>query len=145
MKKETWQELDKKALTAIQFYLADEVLDEFSTEKTSSSLWERIKDHYLKKSLANRLILKQYLFLLCMHEGTPFKSYIAEFFSIINDLDEIEIKIEDENQALLLLCSLSSSYKSFKEDIIYGGKSTIKVNEVKEHLLNTDKIDTVDR
>jgi len=40
MKEETWQELNEKALTAIQLCLADEVLDEFSTEKTSSSLWE---------------------------------------------------------------------------------------------------------
>ena len=46
-----------------------------------------------------------------MHEGTPIKSHIAEFFSIINDLD----KIEDENQTLLLLCFLPSSYKSFSE------------------------------
>ena len=79
MKEETWQELDEKALTAIQLYLADEVLDEFSTEKIISSLWERLQDHYLKKSLANRLILKQCLFLLRMHEGTPIKSHIAEF------------------------------------------------------------------
>ena len=39
-------------------------------------------------------------------------------------------------------CFLSSLYKSFREVIIYRGKSTIKVNEVKEQLLNKDKIDT---
>ena len=77
-----------------------------------------------------------------MHEDIPIKSRIAEFFSIINDLDKIEVKVEDENQTLLLLCFLPSSYKIFREGIIYGGKSTIKVNEVKEHLLNKDKIDT---
>ena len=77
-----------------------------------------------------------------MYEGTPIKSHIAEFFSIINDLNKIEIKIENEDQALLLLCSLPSSYKSFRKAIIYSGKSTIKVNEVKEHLLNKDKINT---
>jgi len=38
MKKETWQELDEKALEAIQLCLTIEVLDEFSTEKTKSSL-----------------------------------------------------------------------------------------------------------
>ena len=65
-----------------------------------------------------------------MNEGTPIKSHVAEFFSIINDLDKIEVKIENENQALLLLCSLPSSYKSFREAITYGGKLTIKVNEV---------------
>jgi len=77
MKEETWQKLHVKTLTAVQLYLADKVL-EFSTEKTSS-LWERLQDHYLKKSLANRLILKQRLFLLRMHEGTPIKSHITEF------------------------------------------------------------------
>ena len=77
-----------------------------------------------------------------MHEGTPIKSHIAEFFSIINDLDKIEVKIEDENQALLLLYSLPSLYKNFRKAIIYEGKSITKVNKVKEHLLNKDKIDT---
>ena len=111
MKEETWQELDEKALTAIQLCLADEVLDEFYMEKIAFSLWERLQDHYMKKLLANQLILKQRLFLLCMYEGTPIKSHIAEFFSIINNLDKIEVK-QDEDQALLLLCSLPSSYKS---------------------------------
>ena len=60
-----------------------------------------------------------------MHEGIPIMSHIAEFFSIINDLNKIEVMIEDEDQVLLLLCFLLSSYKSFREAIIYGGKSTI--------------------
>jgi len=90
----------------------------------------------------NWLILKQSLFLLRTHEGTPIKSHIAKFFSIINDLNKIEVKIEDEDQTLLLMCSLPSSYKSFREAIIFEGKSTIKVYEVKEHLLNKYRIDT---
>ena len=75
-----------------------------------------------------------------MHEDTPIKSHIVKFSSLINDLDKIEVKIEDEDQTPLLPCSLHSSYKSFREAIIYGDKSTIKVNEVKEHLLNKDKL-----
>ena len=42
MKEETWQELDEKVLIVIQFYLTDEVLDEFSIKKTASSLWKRL-------------------------------------------------------------------------------------------------------
>ena len=80
-------------------------------------------------------------FLLRMHEGTPIKSHIVEFSFIINDLDKIDVRIEDEHQALLLLCYLLSSYKSFREAIIYRGKLTIKINEVNEHLLKKDKLD----
>ena len=102
MQEEIWQELNDKASTAVPLCLADEVLDVFSTKKITSSLCERLQDHYLKKSLANRLILKQHPFLLRMLEGTPIKSHIAEFFSIINDFDKIEVKIDDEDQPILL-------------------------------------------
>ena len=57
-----------------------------------------------------------------------------------NELDKIYFKIEDKNQALLLLPYLPFLYKIFKESIIYEDKSTIKVNEVKEYL-QTNKID----
>jgi len=70
----------------------------------------------------------------------PRELLIAKFTSIINDLNKIDIKIKNEDQALLLLCSLSSSYKSFRE-AIYRCKSTVNVNEVKKYLLNKDKID----
>ena len=68
-------------------------------------------------------------------------SLTLQNFFFIYDLDKIEVKIQDEDQALLLPCSLPSSYESYREAIIYGGKSTIKINEIKEHLLKKDKID----
>ena len=83
MKEETWQELNEKALTAIQLCLADEVLDKFSTEKTASSLWKRLQDHYLKKSFTNQLILKQYFFFsACMK--VHLSSLILQNFSLLS-------------------------------------------------------------
>ena len=52
-------------------------------------------------------------------------SLTLQNFFIINDLDKREVKTEDEDQTLLLLYSLPSSYMSFKEAIIYGGKLAI--------------------
>jgi len=128
-------------LTAILLCLVDKVLDEFSSEKTSSSQLEQLQDYYLKKILVNQLILNQHFFVLRMHDGIPIKPHITKFTSIINELNKVEIKIDDKDKALLLLCSLPSSYKSFMKAIIYESKLTIKVIEVKEHLLNKDKID----
>ena len=72
MKEETWQELDEKALTTIQFCLAHKVLVKFSMEKQASSLGERLQDHYLKKSLANRLIMSSVSFF-----STCIKVYLS--------------------------------------------------------------------
>ncbi|MFQ6629238.1 hypothetical protein Gotur_007603, partial [Gossypium turneri] len=41
---------------------------------------------------------------------------------------------------MLLLCSLPSPYKSFRETLIYG-KDKLSFNDVKGHLLSKDKLD----
>ncbi|MBA0670591.1 hypothetical protein Goklo_024498 [Gossypium klotzschianum] len=53
-----WEELDEKALSAIQLCFTNTVLQEVLMEKTSSALWNRLETLYAPKSLANRLVLK---------------------------------------------------------------------------------------
>nr|GEW70368.1 ribonuclease H-like domain-containing protein [Tanacetum cinerariifolium] len=48
---------------------------------------------------------------------------IYEFNKLILDLENIDIKIEDEDQALMLLMSLPSSYENFVETLLYGRES----------------------
>ncbi|MFQ6640853.1 hypothetical protein Gotur_015562 [Gossypium turneri] len=50
--------------------------------------------------------------------------HISQFFTLLNDLKNIEVHIDDEDQAMLLLCSLPPSYKSFRETLIYGSTVT---------------------
>ncbi|KAG8488335.1 hypothetical protein CXB51_016384 [Gossypium anomalum] len=71
LNKTKWEELDEKALPAIQLCLANMVLQEVLMEKTSSALWKRVETLYATKSLANRLMLKQSLFTFRMNEGDP--------------------------------------------------------------------------
>nr|GFA01193.1 retrovirus-related Pol polyprotein from transposon TNT 1-94 [Tanacetum cinerariifolium] len=47
-------------------------------------------------------------------------NHIDEFNKLILDLENIDIEIEDEDQALMLLKSLPSSYKNFVETLLYG-------------------------
>ncbi|GKC03801.1 hypothetical protein Tco_0995411 [Tanacetum coccineum] len=49
--------------------------------------------------------------------------HIDEFNKLILDLANIDIEIEDEDQALMLLTSLTSSYKNFVETLLYGRES----------------------
>ncbi|GJT70108.1 hypothetical protein Tco_1029394 [Tanacetum coccineum] len=46
-----------------------------------------------------------------------------EFNKLILDLANSDIKIEDEDQALMLLTSLSASYENFVETLLYGRES----------------------
>ncbi|PKI76612.1 hypothetical protein CRG98_002921 [Punica granatum] len=98
------------------FSLWQEVL----VEKKASTLSRNLEALYMTKSPANRLMLKQWLYTFRMAEGTLIKDHIFEFITLLNDLKNAEVKIDDEDQALLLLCSLPFLYKTFKETMISG-------------------------
>nr|GEU40479.1 retrovirus-related Pol polyprotein from transposon TNT 1-94 [Tanacetum cinerariifolium] len=56
-----------------------------------------------------------------MMTGIRKKNY--EFNKLILDLANIDIEIEDEDKALILLTSLPSSYENFVETLLYGRES----------------------
>ncbi|GAB2299826.1 hypothetical protein Dimus_038584 [Dionaea muscipula] len=140
MSNDDWEELDLKALTAIQLYLSNEALREVAKEDTSAALWLKLETLYMTKSLTNKLHLKQQLYMLRMAEGTSIKSHLATFNTIIMDLENHEVTIEDEDKALLLLCYLPPSFKNFRETVTYDNES-ISLKEVKADLLSRDVLD----
>ena len=137
---EQLEELDEKALTMIQLFVSNEVLCEIVHKESVVSVWRKLEFLYMMKSLGSRLHWKQRLFMLCMNEGTPVKYHMDELTSIIIDLDNVDVKIEDEDQALLLLYSLPPSFKNFRETFIYG-KNLISLKDVKKSLLSKELMD----
>ncbi|MBA0636404.1 hypothetical protein Godav_025792 [Gossypium davidsonii] len=75
-----------------------------------------------------------------MNEGEHLRDHISQFITFLNDLKNVEVQIDDEDQAMLLLYSLPLSYKSFRETLIYG-KDNLLFEDVKGHLLSKDKLD----
>ena len=61
------------------------------------------------------------------------------FDKLILDLENIDITINDEDQALLLLCYLPKSYSHFKETLLFG-RDFISLNEV-HAALNSKRIE----
>ncbi|MFQ6665045.1 hypothetical protein Gotur_031926 [Gossypium turneri] len=77
-----------------------------------------------------------------MNEFDLLRDHISQFITLLNNLNNIEVHIDDENQAMILLCFLPPSYKSFRETLIYG-RDKLSFEDVKGHLLSRDKLSTM--
>ncbi|GKC90398.1 hypothetical protein Tco_1151047 [Tanacetum coccineum] len=70
------------------------------------------------------------------------------FNHLILDLENIDIEIEDEDQTLMLLTSLASSYENFMETLLYGMESltmedvlaTLNSRELKKRTKGTNEV-----
>ncbi|GKA82111.1 retrovirus-related pol polyprotein from transposon TNT 1-94 [Tanacetum coccineum] len=113
----------KKAHSALLLCLDNKVLREVNKEDSAAGVWLKLETLYMTKSLANKLYLKKKLFTFYMDSGKKLSEHIDEFNKLIGDLANIDVDIDDEDQALMLLTSLPSSYDNFVETLLYGRES----------------------
>lgn len=123
----------EKAYSALILRLGDKVLRKVSKEKTVDALWKKLKEIYMTKTLASRLCLKQALYSFKMVEEKNIEEQVDIFNKLILDLENIGTTISDENQALLLQCSLPKSYNNFKETLMLG-RDDLKLYDVQTAL-----------
>ncbi|MFQ6640173.1 hypothetical protein Gotur_015018 [Gossypium turneri] len=73
-----------------------------------------LKTLYATNSLANCLVLKQRLFMFRMNECELLKDHVSQFIIIFNDLNNVEVKIDDKDQAILF-CAFYPLHTSLLE------------------------------
>ena len=86
--------------------LSNSVLREVAKEETTAGLRLKLESLYMTKSVANRLFLRSKLHDLHLEEGSSLKSHIDEFDSIVMDLSNLDVNLDDEDLAIKLLCAL---------------------------------------
>jgi len=136
-KTEELAEQEEKAHSLILLSLSDEVLYEVANEETASGLWLKLEKLYMTKSICNKLFLKRRLFGLHMNKGTSLKDHLDELNSILMELRDIDVKIKDEDAAMILLVSLPPSYDSFV-NFLSVGKECVTMEEVKSSLYSRE-------
>ena len=67
------------------------------------------------------------------------KPHLDKLYSIVKDLQNIDVKLDDENLAMYLLCSLPPSYKHFKKTLLFG-RDKLSRDAVKNVLTQRDLI-----
>jgi hypothetical protein len=70
MTDDKWEDLDEKALSALQLSLSPDVLREVMNAKSAAELWNKLEELYMTKSLANKLLLKERIYTIRMAECT---------------------------------------------------------------------------
>jgi len=128
-----YEQQEEKAHSTILLCLSDEVIIEVADETTASGLWNKLETLYMTKSLTNKLLLKQRLFSLRMKEGTPLKQHLDQLNTILMELRNIGVTVEDEDAALILLVSLPLSFENFVQSFVVG-RETITLEEVRSSL-----------
>nr|GFA14863.1 retrovirus-related Pol polyprotein from transposon TNT 1-94 [Tanacetum cinerariifolium] len=137
MKEEVKKEIMAKAHSAILLSVTDEVLQEVVDQTTAFELWDKLCEEYHNNSLTNRMYQKQWLYTLRMFESTQVKDHLDTLNRIILDLQGVGVKVDDEDQAFILLCFLPGLYENFVDTMLYG-RTTISINDLKDALLSKE-------
>jgi len=109
-------------------------------EEMATRLWSRLEALYMTKSLSNKLYLKKQLYRLYglrMKEGTAVLEQVNFFNNVISELPTVDVKINEEDKALILLSSLPGSYVHIVTTILYD-KETLILEEVTSTLLSNE-------
>jgi len=91
----------------------------------------------MKKSIENRLYLKKRVFHFQHKKGTFMNEHLNDFNKMIADLKNLDVEIDDEDKALLLLNSLPNTYEHLVTILLYG-KEKIKFIDVSNALVNNE-------
>lgn len=96
---------------------------------TTLEIWKKLDNLYLTKTLSSRLFLKARFFTFRMKDNQKLQDHIDEFNKLCLDLENINVKYDDEDRVLVLLHSLPWSYEHFV-DILHHSREKLSLDDV---------------
>lgn len=79
----------------------------------------------MSKTLMNKLFTKQRLYSLKMQEEGKLQAHVNAFNNVIADLTWLGVKVDDEDKAIILMCSLPRSYDHLVITLTHMKETTI--------------------
>lgn len=93
----------------------------------------------MSKDLTSKMHVKMKLFTHKLQEGGLVMNHLSIFKEIVSDLVSMEVKYDDEDLALLLLCSLPNSFANFCDTILLS-RDELTTAELYEALLGKENM-----
>jgi len=99
-------------------------------------IWEILEKKYLMKSIQSRLILKRRLYCFQLKKGLSISEHMNDCTKLLTDLVNVDVDIEEEDKALILLHSLpDEEYETFVLTLI-NEKQSLNYNDMLAALVN---------
>ena len=92
----------------------------------------------MTKSLTNIIYLKRQLYSLRRKEGTKVTELLNVFNTLICKLSDMEVKIQEEDIGITLLCSLHESWDHFVTSINLSTANSLKFKSIVVALLSEE-------
>ena len=136
MDEKIWNKMNRTACGVIRSCLTQDLKYDVMNETSAKKIWEVLEGKYLTKSVENRLHLKRRLYRFQLKKGTSISDHMNHYTKLLADLANVDVIVEDEDKALLLLSSLpDEEYETFVLTLI-NGKASLSYSEVTAALVN---------
>jgi hypothetical protein len=102
-------------------------------------LWKKLESLFEKKTAAKKAFLFKELVNMKYRDGISVTEHMNNFQGVINQLTTMEMKIDDEMQALLLLGSLPDSWETFVVTVSNSAPDgVLSMSNVKDNMQNEE-------
>uniref|UniRef100_A0AAV1V2D2 Uncharacterized protein n=1 Tax=Peronospora matthiolae TaxID=2874970 RepID=A0AAV1V2D2_9STRA len=112
--KATFKRKSRKALVIICLAMEDSQLPLVRSAENAYDAWSRLKGHFEKKSLADKLFLRRRFFTTTMGEGDDVLEHINKLKTLAEQLDAVAAPVSEDDLVVTPLASLSESYQFLK-------------------------------
>ena len=128
--------MNQMAYGVIRSCLTHDIKYHVIYETSAMKMWEILKKKYLTKSIESRLLLKRRLYRFQLKKRLSITEHMNDYTKLLTDLVNVDVDIEEEDKALILLNSLpDEEYGTFILTLI-NGKQSLNYNDVSATLVN---------
>lgn len=109
-----WSDADSKAKSDLILSIHPSELKQVKGLVTSREVWLRLENIYQSKGPGRKATLLKQLLLHRMENGEDIREHVRKFFDTIDKLNEMEVDINKDLQAIMLLYSLPPCFENFR-------------------------------
>ena len=134
-----WKKINRKTIGVIRQWIDQFIYHHVSSETLVYNLWKRLSELFESKNSLNKAFLIRKIVNLKYKDGFSMAEHLSNFQNMVNQFTTMEIVLDDELLALLLLSSLPDSQETLLVSLSNSapnGKLTFDM--VKDSLLNEE-------